>query len=88
MDISFNAIAFALKYSSAQIEEIYSSLFIVNKGAQKIPAFALGSMYHLPESFTNYVSVYEVNVNIVFEPRTIPDDNVKFNDWDLMETFI
>ena len=85
MDISFNAIAFALKYGSPQIEEIYSSLLIFNKDIQKIPACNLSLMSYLPESFTNYVSRYEKNVNIVFDTRYVPNNEVKFNDWDLIE---
>jgi len=85
MDISFNAIAFELKYSRLQIEEIYSTLSIFDKGPQRVPSWLLSSIKFLPEEFTKHVSTYEESVNIIFEPRTTPNDEVKFDDWDLIE---
>ena len=85
MDISFNAIAFALKYNSLQIDKIYSTLSIFDKGTQRVPAWLLSSIKFLPEEFTKHVSTCGKSVNIIFEPRTTPNDEVKFNDWDLIE---
>jgi hypothetical protein len=85
MDISFSAIAFELKYSSLQIEEIYSTLSIFDKGSQKVPAWLLSSIKFLPVEFTKHVSTYGESVNIIFEPRSTPNDKVKFDDWDLIE---
>ena len=85
MDTSFNAVAFELKYSSFQIEEIYSTLGFFDKGEQKVPAWLLSRIRFLPEDFTKHASMYGDGVNIIFEPRTIPNDEVKFDDWDLIE---
>ena len=85
MDISFNAIAFELKYSSLQIEEIYSTLGVFDKGAQIAPAWLLSRIKFLPEDFRKHVSTYGDGVNIIFEPRTTPNDKAKFDDWDLIE---
>lgn len=88
MDISFKSIAFDLKYSSCQIDSVYSVLGIMNKGPQKFALFTLQQLQpgFLPLDFRDYIMKFkdtkEEPVNILFEHHSLPDDT-PHNDWDL-----
>ena len=87
MDVSFNCIAFQLKFSSNQIDSVYSLLDLHEAGDQKIPVFILKQQiaFDLPEKFRKWVEQADENINIIFEQRVMSSQKVCFNDWDLID---
>lgn len=84
--VSFNSIAFQLKYSSAQIHVIYSLLDLYNQKDYMMSVITLKSLlFDLPEKFREWVEVADDNVNIIFEQRVLPKEDICFDDWDLIE---
>lgn len=89
MDISFKSIAFKLKYSSCQIDSVYSVLGIMDTSPQKFALHTLQQLHpgFLPLDFRDYIMKLEDTpkepVNILFEHNPRPD-NRPHNDWDLL----
>lgn len=81
--ITFNSVAMELNYGSPQIEGVYALLDLFGKGEQIIHTSVLkANLQHLPLSFHQWILDHE-DVNIVFEARVFPNDNV-FHDWELI----
>lgn len=87
MDVSFNCIAFQLKFSSNQIDAVYSLLDLHERGDYKIPVFILKQQiaFDLPEKFREWVECADESINIVFEQRVLPPQKACFGDWDLID---